>query len=94
MNHPTLQELEAGLDRIRQSPRTEGVLELIVRRPQVGKRELLQEAELDRAEGLVGDNWGRRGSSGTPDGSAHPEMQLNIMNSRVAALVAQEIRKT
>ena len=27
---------------------------------------------------------------GTPDNTPHPEMQINIMNSRVTALVAQE----
>ena len=41
-------------------------------------------------EGLVGDNWKVRGSSRTLDGSSHPDMQLNIMNARVIALVAQE----
>jgi MOSC domain-containing protein YiiM len=41
-------------------------------------------------QGLVGDNWRRRGSSRTADGSAHPDMQLNIMNARMIALVAQE----
>ncbi|MBX2996887.1 MAG: hypothetical protein KF893_00140 [Caldilineaceae bacterium] len=40
--------------------------------------------------GLVGDNWKARGSSSTDDGSAHPEMQLNLMNARAAALVAQD----
>ena len=82
-------QLEAGLDVIRQSPKTEGVLQMIVRRPQTEKREVLNEAVLDLKEGLVGDNWRTRGSSRTADGSAHPEMQLNIMNSRVIALVAQ-----
>ena len=42
------------------------------------------------SEGLVGDSWRTRGSSRTPDGSAHPNMQLNIMNARVIALVAQD----
>jgi hypothetical protein len=51
---------------------------------------VLDEAELDVSVGLVGDNWKVRGSKRTPDGSAHPEMQINIMNSRVTALVAQE----
>jgi hypothetical protein len=45
---------------------------------------------LDVNEGLVGDNWKTRSSSRTGDGSAHPDMQLNIMNSRVAALLAQD----
>jgi hypothetical protein len=81
-------ELEAGLKNIRQSPTDTGVLELIVRRPQVEAREVLEVGELDLVEGLVGDNWKTRGSSLTADGSAHPDMQLNIMNARVIALLA------
>ena len=89
-NHLTTIELQAGLEMIRHSPKDAGVLELIVRRPKTGARELLQEGRLDLAEGLVGDNWSTRGSSLTTDGLAHPDMQLNIMNSRVVALVAQQ----
>jgi len=75
---------------IRRSPRNEGKLELIVRRPNTEQREVLEEAELSLAEGLVGDNWKIRGSSRTPDGAAHPELQVTIMNSRAIALVAQD----
>jgi hypothetical protein len=82
-------ELEAGLDEILRSPKDDGVLDMIVRRPDVGEREVLQEAELDPAEGLVGDSWRHRSSNRSPDGRAHPDMQLNVMNSRVIALVAQ-----
>ena len=85
-----MDELEASLDGIRQAPKDEGVLRLIVRRPQIEEREVLEEGELHPAEGLVGDCWRTRGSSSTADGSANPEMQLNIMNARVIALVAQE----
>jgi MOSC domain-containing protein len=87
--HLTAAELEAGLDEIRRAPKDEGTLELIVRRPKVDEREVLDAAELTLEAGLVGDSWITRGSSRTPDGSAHPDMQLNIMNSRVTALVAQ-----
>src|SRR4051794_35491447 len=90
VKHLTAAELEAGLAEIRRSPRDAGLLELIVRRPRVDEREVLAEGELDPSDGLVGDSWKERGSSRTPDGSAHPEMQLNIMNARVIALVAQE----
>ncbi len=90
IKHLTMAELEAGLDVIRQSPPDEGVLEMIVRRPAANEREVLAEGRLDLAEGLVGDSWRARGSSKTADGSAHPEMQLNIMNARVIALVAQQ----
>jgi hypothetical protein len=85
----TLAELEAGLGEIRHSPKDVGFLELIVRRPAVGEREVLARGELHLVEGLVGDSWHSRGSSRTSDGSSHPEMQLNVMNARVIALVAQ-----
>jgi hypothetical protein len=90
MKHMTWSELAAGVDAIRSAPKSEGVLELIVRRPKVDGRELLQEARLDLAEGLVGDTWRMRKSSRTLDGSPHPDTQLNIMNARAAALVAVE----
>ena len=90
VKHLTREELEAGLDEIRQSPKDEGVLKLIVRRPASNEREVLEEGELHPLEGLLGDSWRTRGSSRTSDGSSHPEMQLNIMNSRVIALVAQD----
>jgi hypothetical protein len=88
--HLTTAELEEGLATIRQAPKTEGVLEMIVRRPRLGEREILDAGELDVSDGLVGDTWKARGSSRTADGSPHPGMQLNIMSARAAALVAQE----
>lgn len=89
LTHLTTEQLHAGLEEIERSPKLEGVLELIVRRPAVDAREALQEGELDLVEGLVGDTWSQRGSSRSADGRAHPEMQLNVMNARAAALVAQ-----
>jgi len=89
VRHLTMDELEAGVEHIRQSPLDLGVLELLVRRPRIEAREVLDTAELDPVEGLVGDTWRTRSSTRTADGSAHPDMQLNIMNARVIALVAQ-----
>ena len=89
MEHLTQEALAAGLEGIRKSPKDKGILNLIVRRPETEQREILNQGSLDPAHGLVGDNWLTRGSRATDDGSAHPEMQLNIMNSRVIALVAQ-----
>lgn len=90
MTHATAEELDAGLSWIRQSPRDEGTLDLIVRRPDVGEREVLREGALDCAVGLVGDSWKGRASSRTVDGVPHPDMQLNVMNSRVIALLARD----
>ena len=93
IKHLTMEELEAGLDEILQAPKDEGVLQLIVRRPQIDEREILEQAELHLQEGLVGDSWIRRPSSKSADGSPHPDMQINVMNARVAALVAQDKRR-
>jgi len=90
VKHLTASELEAGLVDVVQSPKDNGALEMIVRRPDIGGREILQEGQLDLAEGLVGDSWKARTSKRTPDGSPHPDMQLNLMNSRVVALVSQD----
>ncbi len=90
IRHLTMNELEVGLQDVGRSPKDAGVLEMIVRRPQAGAREILEEGQLDLDEGLVGDSWKLRTSKRTPDGSPHPEMQLNLMNSRVAALVSQD----
>jgi len=75
--------LEAGLESIRQSPKDAGALELIVRRPYPGGRDLIDTAQLDPTAGLVGDSWATRVDS--PD----PDTQVNVMNARVIALIAQ-----
>lgn len=88
MTERSLVELEAGLGDVRRSPADNGNLRLIVRRPAVDRRELLETAQLDTEQGLVGDSWRARGSKRTADGSADPEAQITLMNSRVAALLA------
>jgi MOSC domain-containing protein YiiM len=90
VQYRTTDELEAALDDIRRSPKDEGILDLIVRRPAADEREVLEEGELDLVEGLVGDTWRTRGSGSTPDGSSHPDMQLTIMNARMIAFLAQD----
>jgi hypothetical protein len=88
VDHRTAEELAAGLDTILRSPRGTGRVELIVRRPAVGEREVVAVGELDPIVGLVGDTWNQRASKRTPDGSPHPDMQLNIMSAAAVALVA------
>ncbi|WP_020408055.1 MOSC domain-containing protein [Hahella ganghwensis] len=87
--HLSLKELEDGLDFIKQSPKENGKVEHIVCRPEVGTRRDLEAGELDLKLGLVGDNWKTRGNRKTPDGAAHPDTQLNLMNSRVIELIAK-----
>jgi MOSC domain len=75
-----LSELEADLDRIRAAPAEAGTVELIVRRPAEEQRELLEVAELDLGDGLIGDRW--------RNGDRDPEDQLTIMGARAAAIVS------
>lgn len=86
----TKSELDAGMAHVRAAPKDNGVVEKIVCRPNIEQRRELQEAQLDTEVGLVGDNWLARGFRKTPDGSAHPDMQLNLMNTRAIALIARD----
>ena len=88
MRHLTPDELQAGLDEIRQAPADDGELVMIVARPDVNERQSLVEGRLDAALGLVGDNWLAKGSRHTEDGAAAPDKQITVMNVRATDLVA------
>ena len=88
--HRTTDQLDLGLDHVRAAPSDHGTLELIVRRPAVDAREVLDSGELDLAEGLVGDTWNQRPSRRSADGGPHPDMQLNIINARAIALICPD----
>ena len=85
----SMSQLEAGMEDIRNAPKDDGTLRMIVRRPQPDERDILEQGELSLSEGLVGDNWKIRGSRHTPDGSAMLDAQVTIMNARVIGLLAQ-----
>jgi len=88
VDHLDLQALEAGVDEIRGSPADDGRVELLVRRPTVGERELIDEATIDAVEGFVGDSWRTRASR-RQDGSVNRKAQLTLTNARAIALIAQ-----
>jgi MOSC domain-containing protein YiiM len=84
--HRTPEELEAGLGRILAAPKVVGALELVVRRPAVDGREVVDRAELDLEHGLVGDDWERLGRSGGRPAST--EAQITVTSARAIDLVA------
>ena len=90
LEYAVLSRLEGSLDHIREAPADAGTVELIVRRPAVDEREVLDEARLDVRDGLEGDTWRVRGSSRTPDGGPNLEAQLTLMNARATAAIAGE----
>ncbi len=73
-------QLESRLEHVLAAPADEGVLELLVRRPAVGERELLDAAQLDTEQGLVGDRWA----------GSNPETQLTLMNIRVIEMLEDD----
>ena len=85
--HRRLAELEQTAARLGASPTDEGVVEMIVSRPAVEERRVLQHGVLDAVHGLCGDSWEARGA-GTARGGADPLRQITIMNSRVLATIA------
>ena len=84
--HVAPEELEAGLPEVLSSPTAVGTVELVVRRPAEGEREVLEEGSLDLEQGLVGDDW--RARAGRKGEAPHPDTQLTLMNARAIALIA------
>jgi hypothetical protein len=75
---------DTQLEHVLAAPADEGRLELIVRRPAEGERELLHTAELDLDLGLVGDRWAARDARTTPVFLA---AQLTLISTRMLATI-------
>jgi MOSC domain-containing protein YiiM len=86
----TRDQLDAGLDAVREAPADEGALRLIVARPEREQRRLLEAGTLEVGGGLTEDMWSRRSSSTTVDGGPNPEAEVTVMNARSTALLAHE----
>jgi hypothetical protein len=84
MHDPQGTRFDAQLDNVHASPIDQGRLELIVRRPAVDEREILEGAHLDLDRGLVGDRWANRDSARTP---SYLASQLTVINTRLLATI-------
>ena len=83
MEQHQARQLETSLAEIAGAPADNGRVELIVRRPAVDTREILDEARLDVEVGLVGDRWAARGER-TP---IYLAAQLTIISTRALAAI-------
>ncbi|RYB91165.1 MOSC domain-containing protein [Nocardioides oleivorans] len=88
--HRSTSDLTDFLPVLDAAPQDVGVVRAVISRPGLGEREVLDVGHLDVEHGLVGDTWAARGSRRTPDGSAHPDMQLNVMSHRLVEFLAQD----
>jgi hypothetical protein len=88
--HRPRAEIERAAAAMGSSPTENGVVEMIICRPAMYERRVLDEGMLEVARGLLGDSWESRGATSTPDGRADPLRQVTMMNSRALASVAGE----
>jgi len=79
-----IDELQGGLAHILGSPRDEGSLEMVVRRPTEDEREVVAEARIERGRGVVGDRW-------VSEPKPSPEAEVTLMNARCVALLAGDV---
>jgi MOSC domain-containing protein YiiM len=75
---------DSQLGQVEAAPSDEGLVELIVRRPAEGERDILAEARLDLKAGLVGDRWAARDVESTP---VYLSAQLTLISTRVLAAI-------
>ena len=72
------QELETGIAEIQGSPSHKGTVDLIVRRPIKGEREVIDTAEIDLKQGLVGDIWLKNSLNKYPARPINFDSQLTL----------------
>ena len=84
MSDVEVEELQRGLAHVLGSPREGGKVEMVVRRPVEGEREVLTEARIEPGRGVVGDRWAAK-----PTRS--PEAEVTLMNARCIALLAGHV---
>jgi MOSC domain-containing protein YiiM len=87
--HRTFAEIERVAAEMGNSPTDNGIVEMIVCRPAMYEREVLQLGRLDVTHGLLGDSWERRTGSNAAS-SPDPLRQVTVMNSRALASIAGE----
>jgi hypothetical protein len=90
--HVSYAALDAALPQLLAAPKESGALELIVARPWKNQRHLLTSTALSPEQGLHGDNWSTQCWKTLPDGRPDPTVQLTLMSTRIARLIAAEDR--
>lgn len=86
--HRTREELEGALPQLRSAPKAAGHLAMVVTRPAVDAREILEAGVLDVDLGLVGDNWLERATSRAVAEGRHLVAQINVMSARMVRFLA------
>lgn len=83
----TRAELDAALEHVMASPKTDSAVQSLCRRPEFNKRQLVDRIQFTRAEGTPGERWSTLPWMRNEDGTPHPGIQVSILGSRVVDLV-------
>lgn len=86
--HRTKAELDAGLPHIMAAPKDAGTVEMIIVRPDHGKRETPATVAITADGGLQGDHWAKGCWKSTADGAPHPDVQVCMMSARAIERIA------
>jgi hypothetical protein len=84
----SITDMEYGLENIKNSPADNGMLYMIVVRPQKREREVPWYCNLSPEFGVQGDHWSQSSWRTLADGSPDPTVQVSLMNSRCLDLIA------
>lgn len=88
MAHLSTEQLTERVANLSPAPTDNGTVSTLVIRPETNAREAVSTIHVVPAEGIVGDNYVARGNEKTPDGKAHPEAQICVMNAPVLDVIA------
>lgn len=86
--HRTREELASALPYVAASPKDGGSVALIVVRPDHGRRETPDRVRISAQDGVEGDHWSKGCWLETDDGAPHPDVQINLMCTRAAEVIA------
>jgi len=93
MAHLTTEELTSRVGALDSATTNNGSVTALVIRPETNARELVDTVHVVPGQGITGDNYLARGDKKTPDGKAHPEAQICVMNSAVLDVIANGDRE-
>ena len=88
MAHLSTEQLTERVSGLAPAPTDNGTVSSLVIRPETNAREVVSTIHVVPGQGIVGDNYVARGNSKTPDGAAHPEAQICMMNAPVLDVIA------
>lgn len=86
--HRDTDYLDGQIEHVRAAPALVGSVEMVICRPAVDERRVLETGQLLVGSGLAGDNYVERGNKRTSDGLAHPLAVLTLMNASALEAVA------